>query len=315
MLRFILRRIGTLMVTMLLLSIVIFILSEVVPTDPALRILGRESTPEARAALSERMGFNLPIPQRYFNWMANFVQGDFGESYRLGAEIQPLVARRLTNSLLLAGFALLIIVPVSLMLGVVAGLNHGRFPDRVLSIGSLLSISLPDFVMGILLITVFAWGLKILPADSSLRGDNIDLTQHWRKLILPAATAALVLIGYVARVTRISVIEVLESPYVRTAILKGLPHRTVIVRHVLRNALIAPIAIITTQMNWLIGGLIVIERLYNYPGLGTLFQRAAIDNDLPMIEASSMMAIVLIAASQLVADFLYSILNPRIRFS
>ncbi len=315
MLRFIVRRVGTLMVTMLLLSMVIFILSEVVPTDPALRILGRESTLEARAALSERMGFNRPIPERYLNWLARFIQGDFGESYRLGAEIQPLVARRLTNSLLLAGFALLIIVPVSLTLGVIAGLYESRLPDRVISIGSLLSISLPDFVMGILLITIFAWGLKWLPADSSLRGDNIDLAVHWRKLVLPAATAALVLIGYVARVTRVSVIEVMESPYVRTAILKGLPRRTVIIRHVLRNALIAPIAIITTQMNWLIGGLIIIERLYNYPGLGSLFQGAAINNDLPMIAASSMMAIILIAVSQLAADFLYSILNPRIRFS
>jgi peptide/nickel transport system permease protein len=314
MLRFILRRIGTLLATMLVLSIVIFILSEVVPTDPALKILGRESTPEARAALSEAMGFNLPIHERYISWITRFVQGDFGESYRLGTDIQPLVARRLTNSLLLAGGALLILIPVSLTLGVIAGLYESRFPDRVISIGSLLSISLPDFVMGILLITIFAWGLKWLPADSSLRGDNIDLFQHWRKLILPAATAALVLIGYVARVTRVSVIEVMDSQYVRTAILKGLPRRTVIIRHVLRNALIAPVAIISTQMNWLIGGLIIIERLYNYPGLGTLFAGAALNNDLPMIEASSMTAILLIAASQFAADFLYSVLNPRIRF-
>jgi peptide/nickel transport system permease protein len=128
-------------------------------------------------------------------------------------------------------------------------------------------------------------------------------------------TAAIVLIGYVARVTRVSVIEVMDSPYVRTAILKGLRYRTVVVRHVLRNALIAPIAIITTQMNWLIGGLIVIEQLFNYPGLGSLFATASHNNDLPLIEAASMVAIVLIVFSQLIADILYAALNPRVRLS
>jgi peptide/nickel transport system permease protein len=315
MLRFILRRVGLLLVTMIVLSMVIFVLSEVVPIDPVLKILGRESTPEARAALTESMGLNRPLPERYLNWITRFAQGDFGESYRLGADIAPVLSRRLTNSLLLAVIALIFLVPISLLLGVIAGLYASRLPDRIISIGSLLTVSLPDFVIGMILITVFAWGLKWLPADSSLRGDNIDLAVHWRKLVLPAMTAALVLIGYVARITRVSVIEVMESPYVRTAILKGLRYRTVIFRHVLRNALIAPIAIITTQMNWLIGGLIVIEQLFNFPGLGSLFAQASHDNDLPMIEAASMVAIVLIVSSQLVADLLYAALNPRVRLT
>jgi peptide/nickel transport system permease protein len=245
MLRFILRRASTLLVTMVALSLLIFILSEVVPIDPALVMLGRESTPEARAALSERMGFNRPLVERYVSWVTRFVQGDWGESNRLGVPLQPLVLRRLGNSLMLAAMALTIIVPVSLLLGVIAGLQQARWPDRLISIGSLLTISLPDFVIGLILLIIFSWWLKWLPGDSSLRGDNIDLVEHWRKLVLPAVTATLVLIGYIARVTRVSVIEVMESPYVRTAILKGLPYRTVIVRHVLRNALIAPIAVIT----------------------------------------------------------------------
>lgn len=315
MLRFIVRRIGLLIITMIALSVIIFLLAEVVPVDPIVKILGRESTVEAREALAESMGLNLPLPQRYLNWITGFVQGDFGESYRLGAPIAPVVTRRLTNSLMLAGVALCILVPVSLGLGVLAGLFSSRWPDKVISFGSLLAVSLPDFVIGMILITIFSWGLKLLPADSSLRGDNIDLLVHWRKLILPALTAALVLIGYVARVTRVSVIEVMESPYVRTAVLKGLRRRRVILQHVLRNALIAPIAIITTQMNWLIGGLIVIEQLFNYPGLGSLFANAAHDNDLPMIEAAAMVSIVLIVCSQLLADLLYTALNPRIRLS
>jgi peptide/nickel transport system permease protein len=315
MLRFILRRLGLLAITMIALSMLIFVLSEVVPIDPALKILGRESTPEARAALTESMGLNRPVPERYLNWFTRFVQGDFGHSYILGVEIEPLVVRRLSNSLLLAALALVMLVPVSLLMGVIAGLFESRLPDRVISIGSLFSVSLPDFVLGTLLIIVFSWALKWLPADSSLRGAQVDLALHWRKLILPSAAAALVLVGYVARVTRISVIEVMDAPYVRTAILKGLPYRTVIFRHVLRNALIAPIAIITTQVNWLIGGLIVIEQLFNYPGLGSLFASAAHDNDLPLIEAAAMVAIVLIVFSQLIADFLYAALNPRIRLS
>ncbi len=315
MLRFILRRLGLLVVTMLALSMVIFVLSEVVPIDPAVKILGRESTPEARAALTASMGLDLPVPQRYVNWIVHFVQGDFGRSYIMNVPIEPLVIRRLGNSLMLAVVALGILVPVSLLLGVLAGLFENRWPDRVISLGSLITVSLPDFLIGMLLITVFSWGLHWLPADSSLRGENIDLLTQWRKLVLPSLTAALVLIGYIARVTRVSVIEVMDSPYVRTAVLKGLRRNTVIVRHVLRNALIAPIAIITTQMNWLIGGLIVIEQLFNYPGLGSLFASAAHNNDLPLIEAASMVAIVLIVLSQLLADILFAALNPRIRLT
>jgi peptide/nickel transport system permease protein len=314
MARFILRRILTLAVTMLALSMMVFALSEVVPIDPAVTILGRESTPEARAALSEKLGFNRPLPERYVRWLVRFVQGDWGDSYRLGAQIRPVVMRRLKNSLVLAGFALLIITPVSLFLGILAGLYRARWPDRVISIGSLLTISLPDFVVGLLLIIIFSWWLKWLPSDSSLRGHNLNLSLHWRKLVLPSITAAFVLVGYLTRVTRVSMIEAMDSSYIRTAVLKGLPYRTVIIRHALRNALIAPVAIITTQMAWLIGGLIVIEQLFNYPGIGSLFATASRDNDLPLIEAASMLTITLVVLSQVVADVIYGLLNPRIRF-
>ena len=211
MIRFTLRRLGLLVVTMIALSVVIFALSEVIPNDPVVKILGRESTPEARAALSESMGLNRPLPERYLTWVTHFIQGDFGQSYILGIPIEPLVMGRLANSLLLATLALCFLVPTSLILGVMAGLFEGRLPDRVISMGSLFSVSIPDFVMGVMLIVIFSWALKWLPADSSLRGVQADFFIHWRKLILPSATAALVLIGYVARVTRVSVIEVMDS--------------------------------------------------------------------------------------------------------
>ena len=237
------------------------------------------------------------------------------DSYRLGVAILPLVQRRLLNSVVLAVLALTIIVPVSLTLGVIAGLKEGQPVDRSISVGSLVSISIPDFVIGLILIVIFSWWLRLLPGDSSLRGDDLDLLRDWRKLVLPAFTAAFVLIGYVARVTRVSMISVMGSAYIRTAILKGLPYRWVVLRHALRNALIAPIAVITTQVAWLVGGLIVIERLFNYPGIGSLFADAALRNDLPMIQASAMIAITLVVASQALADVLYAVLNPRIQMS
>jgi peptide/nickel transport system permease protein len=309
------RRILTLIVTMIALSMMVFALSEVVPLDPAVAILGRESTPQARAELRESMGLNRPLPERYERWLVHFVQGDWGKSHRLGVDIRPLVVRRLQNSLVLAVMALLMISPISLVLGILAGLYRARWPDRVISIGSLLTISLPDFVIGLLLIVLFSWHLKLLPGDSSLRGQDLSISEHWRKLVLPSVTAAFVLVGYLTRVTRISMIAVMDSAYIRTAVLKGLPTRTVIVRHALRNALIAPIAVITTQIAWLVGGLIVIEQLFNYPGIGSLFANAARDNDLPMIEAASMVTVTLVVVSQIVADVLYTLLNPRIRFN
>jgi peptide/nickel transport system permease protein len=315
MIRYFVRRLAMLLVSMFVLSMVIFVLSDVVPIEPALMILGRESTPEARAALTEELGLNRPLPVRYVEWLTRFISGDWGVSYRLGVDILPVVQRRLANSLVLAAAALMIMVPVALGLGILAGLREGRRLDRAISVSSLVSISIPDFVVGLVLIILFSWWLKLLPADSGLRGDNLDLVEHWRKLILPAITAALVLIGYVARVTRVSMINTMASPYIRTAVLKGLPYRTVVMRHALRNALIAPVAVITTQIAFLVGGLIVIERLFNYPGIGSLFAEAALRNDLPMIQASAMIAITLVVLSQGVADLLYVALNPRIQFS
>jgi peptide/nickel transport system permease protein len=304
-----------LVVSMFVLSLVIFVLSEVMPIEPALMILGRESTEEARAALTEEMGLNRPLPERYIEWVTRFIRGDWGESYRLGVDILPLVQRRLGNSLVLAACALLVIVPVALALGVIAGLREGSKLDRTISVGSLVSVSIPDFVVGLVLIVVFSWWLKLLPGDSSLRGDSLDLAQHWKKLVLPAITTATVLIGYVARVTRVSMIAVMQSPYIRTAILKGLPYRTVVLRHALRNALVAPVAVITTQIAWLVGGLIVVERLFNYPGIGSLFAESALRNDLPLIQASAMIAITLVVISQGLADVLYVLLNPRIQYT
>jgi peptide/nickel transport system permease protein len=206
------------------------------------------------------------------------------------------------------------LVPVSLIAGVIAGLTEGRWPDWVISITALLTTSLPEFVSGTVLIIVFAWWLKVLPGNSLPGSEDGNPLAQPEKLILPAATLALSLFGYVARITRVSIAKVMKSPYIRTAVLKGLPTTTVIFRHALRNALLAPITVITTQIGWTIGGLIVIESLFSYPGLGRLFAGAATFNDIPLLEASALLGVVLAVGSQLAADILYGLLNPLIRY-
>lgn len=314
MARYLFRRFATMLLTLFVISIVIFVMAEVVPVDPARSILGQYTTDEAVAALRVRMGLDRPLVERYVKWLSKTVRGDLGESYRLGLEIKPLLITRFRNSLYLAALGMAMLVPISLLAGVIAGLTEGRWPDWVISITALLTTSLPEFVSGTVLIIVFAWWLKVLPGNSLPGSEDGNPLAQPEKLILPAATLALSLFGYVARITRVSIAKVMKSPYIRTAVLKGLPTTTVIFRHALRNALLAPITVITTQIGWTIGGLIVIETLFSYPGLGRLFAGAATFNDIPLLEASALLGVVLAVASQLAADILYGLLNPLIRY-
>jgi len=313
MARYLFRRFVTMLLTLFVISIAIFVMAEVIPVDPARSILGQYTTDEAVAALRVRMGLDRPLAERYVKWLSRVVRGDLGESYRLGLEIKPLLLTRFRNSLYLAALGMAMLVPVSLIAGVIAGLTEGRWPDWVISITALLTTSLPEFVSGTVLIIVFAWWLKVLPGNSLPGSEDGNPLAQPEKLILPAATLALSLFGYVARITRVSIAKVMKSPYIRTAVLKGLPTTTVIFRHALRNALLAPITVITTQIGWTIGGLIVIESLFSYPGLGRLFAGAATFNDIPLLEASALLGVVLAVGSQLAADILYGLLNPLIR--
>jgi peptide/nickel transport system permease protein len=315
MARYLSRRFVAMIITMLVISFAIFVMSEVVPVDPARSILGQYTTDETVKALRVKMELDHPVLERYVKWLGRTVQGDMGESYRLGLPIRPLLFARLRNSLYLALLGLVMLVPISLVAGVIAGLNEGRWPDWVVSIGALITTSLPEFVTGIGLILLFAWWLKILPGNSLPGSEDGNPLAEPAKLILPAATLALAQFGYMTRMTRVSVAKVMKSPYIRTAVLKGLPRRTVVFRHGLRNALLAPITVMTTQLGWMIGGLIVIESMFNYPGLGRLFAGAATFNDIPLLEASALFGILIAVLSQLIADLLYGLLNPLIRYS
>lgn len=306
------RRLLFIGLTVLFTSLIVFAATQLLPGDVARIVLGREAGEEALAAFRAANGLDAPAPLQYACWLGNFARGDWGVSLSTRAPVRPLVLERLGNSLLLAVLTLVMAAPPAIGLGVLAGLRAGRLTDAVISIGTLAVVGLPEFVTGIVLIELFSRRLGWLPANSSIAPDA-GLWERLPMLALPALTATLVMLAYIARLTRAGVAEELKQPYVRTAELNGLPRRTVIGRHVLRNALLPTITVLAISFGWLISGLIVIENVFNYPGLGRLLVFAIDRRDLPLLQAATMVTVVGFALGNLAADLLYAALNPRIR--
>jgi peptide/nickel transport system permease protein len=433
MARYIIRRLGFMALTMLLVSIAIFAISEIAPGDVARHILGQFATPEQVELLRKQMGLDQPLYVRYVDWLigndwrlnrlvgkplvqykagefadltwwveepdgtlkqwrmrkpaglveirvtpdgtpeevpfdnwqlddqgeeifwgvdtANHIvlwrkavqvqrvgpasagrtmteasgeeyypirkgllRGDPGISLRTNRPVGPTLIRRLRNSFTLAGIAFVVIMPIALLLGILAGLREGKRMDRGISLFSLVSTSVPEFASGVFLILVFAFWLKILPGAAVFVSD----VAPWREpkqLILPVLTLTLVEVGYVARMTRASMIEVMNAPYIRTAFLKGLPYWRIVFKHAVRNALMAPITVIMLHVNCLVGGIVVVESVFGYPGLGMYLLDAALFKDINAIEAGAMVMVALAVGTQLVADIIYTFLNPRIRYT
>ena len=313
MARFILRRIGLTLVTLVIVSMTVFAAAEVLPGDEGRTILGPYATKAQVDALNHQLGVDQPLPVRYWNWATAFVQGDWGTSPVQNTEVRPYVLGRFKNSLILAAFALVLIVPLSIGLGVVAALNYGRSLDRIITITGLSVIALPEFVMGVVLIVVFAVQLGWFPVISQVPGTNpVD---WFRQLLLPSLPLMFVLFGYVSRMARAGTVDALQSDYARTAVLKGLPRRTVVWRHVLRNALLPTITVVAVQIGYLVGGLVVVESLFSYPGIGQLILTAATGHDLPTLEAAVLLIALVYTTANLVADVLYAVLNPRVRLA
>ena len=313
--RYIARRLGFLLLTVLLTSLIIFFITQWLPGDVARVILGREASETALETLREDLGLNDPLPVQYVKWLGGFITGDWGTSFSTNQSIRPLVMERLRNSLMLAAVTMVIAIPLSVGLGVLAGLKENKATDNIISVGSLSVVGLPEFVTGLILIQLLAFKLDpfdIIPANSSIRPDA-TFFEALPMLILPALTATLVLLAYIVRLTRAGVVEEMKKSYVRTAALKGLPKRTVIIRHVLRNALLPTITVIAISVGWLISGLIVIENVFNYPGLGRLMTFAIDRRDLPLLQAITLVTVLVFSLSNLIADLLYAYLNPRIR--
>jgi peptide/nickel transport system permease protein len=311
---FLARRIALVLLTLWLVSLGVFVVSELLPGDVAVFILGQQATPENLAVLRAQLGLNEPAPLRYLTWLSGFVRGDWGRSLALQIPIADLVLSRAANSLVLAGLALIVTVPISVGLGLVAALRHGRAVDRAISLIGLSGLALPEFVSGVLLIVLFSLTLHIAPAAAQIPTGANPLSVL-PALVLPALTLAVTLFAYISRMTRASAIDVLASDYVRTAVLKGLPMSTVIVRHVLRNALLPTVTVIGAQIGWLVGGLVVVEHLFGYPGLGDLLLFAALNKDIPLLEACVMIVASVYMLSNLAAEVLFGVLNPRIRYA
>jgi len=312
MLRLIGRRLLLMVPTLILVSILIFALAEVLPGDVGRSILGPYATDEQVKILNKELGADKPLYERYARWAGGFVTGDWGDSLLLKVPVFPTVMKALGNSLLLAGFALLIIVPVSIVLGVFAGLRRDSFLDRGITISTLSMTVIPEFVSGVILLYIFAVWLKWLPV-TAMPPDGSGFFDRFYYLILPAIPLMFLELGYIARMARVGTVQVLAMPYIRTAVLKGLPRRRVIFGHVLRNAMVPTVTVIGSQVGWLIGGLVVIETLFVYPGIGKLMVDAAQTHDVVMLEASVLMVAVIYMAANLIADIVVALLNPRIR--
>lgn len=311
--RFILRRLGFVVLTVALSSIIIFYATTILPGDIATVLLGREATEQAKADLREELGLDQPLPVQYGRWLGDFVQGDWGTSASTNTEVRPLVFERLRNSAMLGVMAFLMYVPLGILLGLVAALRKNSWIDHSISVGSLSFIGLPEFVSGVILIWVFAIQLGWLPAQSAIAPDS-SFISAFPYLILPAITVALTSLAYVARMTRSSTIDVLQMDYVRTANLKGLSPRRVLFTHVLRNSLLPTITVVAIGIGWLIGGLIVTEAVFGYPGIGRLLLFAIQRRDLQLIQGTALLIVLIYVVANLVADILYAVLNPRIRY-
>jgi peptide/nickel transport system permease protein len=253
-------------------------------------------------------------PKQYIPLQKGMLRGDPGVSFYTRRPVGETLFRRLGNTAMLAGIAFVIMMPISLVLGLIAGLNEGKLIDRVLSVGSLVATATPEFASGIFLILIFSMWLGLFPGAVVVTGNN-SVFSNPKMLVLPVLTLTLVELGYVLRITRASMVEVMRTNYIRTAVLKGLPRMRIVLKHALRNALMAPITVIMLHVNWLIAGIVVVERVFGFPGLGSFALEAALFKDVFAVEGTAMVLVVIAVGTQLFADIIYTYLNPRIRYA
>lgn len=313
MIIFILRRVGFILLTLLLASLVIFALTQLLPGDVAQVMLGQFATEEALRNLRLELGLNRPGYVQYFEWLKDFVKGDWGISMANRQPVRPLVLARLRNSAMLASMSLIFYVPLGVFLGVLAALRREKPLDQTITGFSMAFVGLPEFVSGLLLISIFSFSLTLLPANSSIDPET-TFRGAFKFLILPAFTVSLTSLGYVTRMTRASTIDVLNTDYVRAAELKGQSRARVLSHHVLRNSLLPTITVVAMGIGYLIGGLIVTESVFGYPGLGRLLVYSIQRRDVILLQACSMIVVSVYSVSNLIADILYAVLNPRIRY-
>lgn len=293
-------------------SILIFSMTAALPGGTAEAVLGKSATPDALAAFKHRHHLDQPLPIRYAVWIGGAAHGDLGESISAAAPVWRLVRPRLVNSLMLAAFAMMLTIPAAVGLGVLSGLRAGASLDTSISAFALVVLSLPEFVLGILLAIIFGKLWPVLPPTSPFSPDE-SAFQHLRQVVLPASAAGGVVAGYVIRMTRASTIEVLDSDFIAAARLRGVSEPALIARHLVRNALVPVINVIGSNIAWMFGGLVVIETVFAYPGIGSLLVNATETHDAPLVAGIALIIMCGYIGVNLAADLLVAALDPRLR--
>jgi peptide/nickel transport system permease protein len=304
------RRFASMILIMLTISFVLFVIFEGDKLNVATKVLGQYTTLDQRLRWLENHGYNEPFLLRYVQWLWDFMWGDFGDSLQFNVPVSGLLWDHLINTGILAFFVFTITMSIALTLGVLSGISEGTGRDRAISVGAVICTSVPEFASATILVAIFVFWLDLLPGTSPLL-DGFSA----RELVLPVAVLVIYNFGYYTRMTRASMAEVMTSQYVRTAVLKGLPRKRVVLRHALRNALIAPFTVMVLQLNYLLSGVIVVEVFFSYKGFGKLIYEAALFGDIYLISACTMVAVFVAVLSQFISDVGYTVLNPRIRFS
>ncbi len=312
MIRFVLKRLGLALITLFLLSVLVFAISNILPGNVGRSVLGPFATQESVDALNEQLGVDRPLLTQYLDWAGGVLQGDLGMSLQRQVPAWDLLKPAIVNSAKLAALAFVLCIPLSILGGVIAALRYGKGTDKSITIAGISLAAMPDYVSGIVLILIFGIWLGWLPVTAQWPDGAGPLTQI-KYLLLPAMTLSVVLFGYIARITRAGVIDAIDSDYTRTAYLKGLPSAVVMRKHVLRNALPPTIAVVAVQVGYLFGGLVAVEFLFNYQGVGLLVLDAAKFNDLPLLTAGILLIGTIYLVVTFLADLLYATLNPRIR--
>jgi peptide/nickel transport system permease protein len=307
-------RLATGLLTVWLASVLIFLGTEVLPGDAANAILGRNATPETLASLRERLGLEQSGIHRYWEWLTGLLSGDLGHSLVSDQTVWQLIGHRTLNSLVLAGATMLVLIPLALLLGTVAAVRRYRPTDHLIQNFTLILNALPEFVTGTLLALIFGVTWPVLPAVSLF--DSADLGyQHPKDIVLPVATLVLAALAPTARMVRGSVMEVLDRPYVQMARLKGIGERAVLRRHVLPNALVPTVQVIALSMAWLLGGIVVVEFVFQYPGIGQALVSAVSERDVPTVQAVGIIVAAAYVVLNLGADIATILLTPRLRTS
>lgn len=311
-LRLVVGRIGLSLLTLLLVSLIVFSILEVLPGDVATRLLGRDATPESLATVRTQLGLDRPAYERYLAWVGGLLTGDLGQSLVSGRQVSAILGPRIFNTVLLSIYAFILYLPLTLIPALVQAIRRDRPADHAFSVLTLMLLSMPDFLLATILLLGFVVLVPVLPA-MSLVDHSSGPWEYVRAMTLPAVTLALVMAVYAVRMLRDNLIEVLDSDYIRMAELKGLSPRRVLIRHALPNALVPTLNVTALNLAYLIGGVVVVEKVFSYPGFGSLLVDALQLRDLPVIEATVMLAAAVYIAANLIADVAAILLNPRLR--